>query len=96
MLNSALYTSSTNPLRGGRITHNQTVDLKPGLGPGFPRVHRGSGGETPEVERESTLDPTVANANRLSPSYLNRTINRGKKTRSSLVNQSVEIGNKTQ
>ena len=82
-----MYTSTTNPLRGNRVKHNQTVDLKPGLGAGFKGVHRGSGGETPEVEREYSFDQIgVANVNRLSPSYLNRTINRSKKTRSSLVN----------
>ena len=81
-----MYTSTTNPLRGNRAKHNQTVDLKPGLGAGFKGVHRGSGGETPEVEREGSFDHTVGNVNRLSPSYLNRTINRSKKTRLSLVN----------
>ena len=86
MLNTAMYTSSTNPLRVGRVKHNQTVDLKPGIGPTSKKMHKSSRGETPEIERESNLDPAIATVNRLSPSYLNRTLNRAKKMRSSLVN----------
>lgn len=94
--NRAMYTSSTNPLRGARMMHNHTVDVKTGLVSALKRVNRGSGNETSEAERDSNFDQTITTAARLSPSYLNRTGHRSKmRLGKHLVNQSVEVNRTT-
>ena len=94
--NRAMYASSTNPLKGVRMMHNHTVDVKTGLVSALKRVNRGSGHEGSEAEHDSNFEQTITNGTRLSPSYLNRTGNRSKmRLGKHLVNQSVEVNRST-
>ena len=88
-----MYNSTTKPLASlGRLLHNQTVEVKPGLGTGLARrITKPTGGDTPDPERES-MEQTMASGLRMSPSYLNRTTNRSRLLKGkNLVGQSVEV-----